>query len=183
MMCSAQPLAALWKQKKKTPAQGNVFPWFITMWNLCIRCACPLQYTSCAAGLAVAVCRWLRGLFNTALPCEFEEAVMSCNWGRIIIVWIPQSDVRGRRKLAHSQNQWEQRLGALAEAHNGLKTFPYSLAFFIFFALLKSIAHPTNGSHIWWWTIVYYNGVIVVILGLRQNGTPCQRSLRWWNMP
>ena len=131
MMCSAPPLAALWKEKK-TPAQGNVFPWFITVWNLCIRCASPMQHTSCAAGLVVQPSAGgCEVLFNTTLPCAFEEAVMSCNWGRIIIVWIPESDVRGRGKLAHSQNQWEQRLGELAEAQVDLKTFPYSLAFFL----------------------------------------------------
>lgn len=44
--------------------------------------------------------------------------------GHVIIVWILESDVRGKRKLANSQTKGAEVRGRLAETQNGLKTFP-----------------------------------------------------------
>lgn len=75
----------------------------------------------CLLGTAVSLQLW--GIFNTILPCAFKEAVMSCNWGHIIIVWIPESDVRGKRKLANSQTKRAKVTVELAETQIDLKTF------------------------------------------------------------
>lgn len=72
----------------------------------------------------------LWGSFNTVLPCAFEEAVMSCNRGHVIIAWILESDVRGKRKLANSQTKSAKVRGSLAEAQYGLKTFLLLFHFF-----------------------------------------------------
>lgn len=96
---------------------------------------------------------------------------MSCNRGHVIIVWILESDVRGKRKLANSQTKRAKVRGRLAETQIGLKTF---LTLFTLF--LKSIVASSQWLtrmgcrflwHIWLWAVIYHNGVIVVILGLK----------------
>ena len=116
---------------------------------------------------------------------------MSCNRGHVIIVWILESDVRGKRKLANSQTKRAKVRGRLAEAQIGLKTF---LILFPDYALLKSIVASSKWLtwtgcrflwHIWLWAVIYHNGAIVVILGLKitafLNGTSCEMAPPWWN--
>lgn len=43
--------------------------------------------------------------------------------GRVITVWILESDVRGKRKLANSQTKRAKVRGRLAETQIGLKMF------------------------------------------------------------
>lgn len=84
--------------------------------------------------------------FNTTLPRVFKEPLMSCKRGRVIIVWIPESDVRGKGKLANSQTRRAEVRRHLAGDPLCLKDFPYTL----FLALsLKSIKAPLrpNGLH------------------------------------
>lgn len=97
-------------------AQDNVFPCVIAVWILCICCVSPSD-TSCAADAL-----WCR-IFNTISPCAFKEAVMSCNLGHVIIVWILRSDVTGKGKLANSQTKRAKVRGRLAETQTGLRTF------------------------------------------------------------
>lgn len=113
----------------------------------------------------------LRGSFNTVLPCAFEEAVMSCNRAHVIIVWILESDVRGKRKLAPSQTWGAKVRRQVGRGPERLKDFPSSVSLFLF---LKASLPPWNGSraqlaaavrwHVRRWAVIYHNGVIVVIV-------------------
>lgn len=85
----------------------------------------------------------LWGSFNTLLPCALEEAVMSCNRGHVIIAWILESDVRGKRKLANSQTKSAKVRGSPGRGPEWLKDFPSSVSLFL---SLKASLLPSNGS-------------------------------------
>lgn len=117
----------LWRDMRITTCSITVRTCLWPSWSLCIHFVSPMD-TSCAAGAHWKVQRGCS--FNTTLPCAFEEAVMSCNRGHVIIAWILESDVRGKRKRANSQTKRAKVRGRLAEAQNGLKTFLLLFHFF-----------------------------------------------------
>lgn len=131
--------------------------------------------TSCAAGASWKLCLACsrEGVLTQFSPVrEGSGNVMQS--GYVIALWVLESDVRGKRKLANSQTKRAKVRGRLAETQTGLMTFPY----FFFFpcSFLKSIFASfkwLTGTgrcflwHICWWAVSHPNGAIVVILWLK----------------
>lgn len=147
--------------------------------------------TSCAAGACwklLLACSCV-GFLTQFSHVHLRKPVMSCNRGRVISVWIVESDVRGKRKLVKFQTKRAKVRGSLAATQNAIKTFRVLFSFLLFLkALTPSKWLTWTGCcffwHLWLWAEIYHYGVIVI---LRLNGTALLNvfsngmASHWWS--